>query len=69
MSPDSKPTPKGKASGSKAGRSTKSKLQKLIEEEKKFGVDHHDDDIVETGNSHCLQAYLDFRASSKMFIN
>ena len=36
--------------------------QKQIEEEKKWGVDHHDDDIVNTGDSHCLKAYMDFRA-------
>ena len=34
----------------------------MIDEEKKFGVDHFDDDIKMTGNSHCLQAYMDFRA-------
>ena len=29
-------------------------MRQLIDEEKKFGVDHMDDDIRETGNSHCL---------------
>ena len=36
--------------------------KQIVEEEQKFGVDHYDDDILDTGNSHCLKAYLDFRA-------
>ena len=43
--------------------------QKLAEEEKKWGVDHYDDEILRTGDSHCLKAYLDFRALSKPVIN
>ena len=53
-----------------AGRSGKLKLQKLINEEKKLekegekrlGIDHYDEEYHNTGNSHCLQAYMDFRA-------
>lgn len=40
----------------------------MIDEEKKFGVDHYDDDINETGNSHCLQAYMEYRANTKPII-
>jgi len=57
------------ASPSGNGKSAKSKLRKIIAEEKEYGVDHIDDDIIETGNSHCLQAYLDYRAASKPYIN
>ena len=34
-----------KATSLSKGHSGKIKLQKLIEEEKKYGVDHYDDDI------------------------
>ena len=47
-------TSQGSAGSKSKGHSGKVKLQKLIEEEKKYGVDHYDDDIRETGNSHCL---------------
>lgn len=50
------------------GKSAQMKINMLIEEEKKFGVDHYDDDIKDTGNSHCLQAYLDFRAQTEPLI-
>ena len=44
-------------------------LSRLVEEEKRFGVDHYDDDICHTGNSHCLKAYMDFRAQAIPKIN
>ena len=40
-----------------------------MEEEKRFGVDHYDDDIKNTGNSHCLKAYMDYRAQVAPKIN
>ena len=60
----------GNSSPNSHGRSGHIKLQKMAEEEeeKKFGVDHFDDDIKNTGNSHCLQAYLNFRADAKPMI-
>ena len=35
------------------------------EEEKKYGVDAYQYEAADTGNTHCLQAYLDFRAQAK----
>lgn len=32
-------------------------------------MDHYDDDVADTGNSHCLKAYMDFRAQTKPLIN
>ena len=44
-------------------------MKKKIEEEKRFGVDHYDEDINKHGISYCLLAYNEYRAQKEPKIN